>query len=323
MSEIEKMLQDFLSHARSDGEFLILDTETTGFGREKDRILSLSAIKATFDLERFEFIETARMDQYMNPERSIPKKASDVNHITYDRIKDEPTEDEAKFIIAPFLGSNPFVIGQNVSFDIDMIQSMATRCEFKFEPSNVVDTMKLARKMIGSRSENHKLATLIRFFDIKQDDIKFHESISDVIATGRVMAKFVMLYQDKLDIEKVAADYAKREAEFTPVEEKEVPFDNAAWADTKDMVRPEVTGMSFWKKFQNKRVYINVTNPSLKIWHDLIKGTWEYKYTDGFGPAVDMVYVKTVTGEMLYRPEYKYLLDIVTEEKEKRKAGNN
>jgi len=315
MSDVEMMLQDIMQHARDGGEFIVFDNETTGFSAAKDRILSISAIKAKYDVETNCFVEIDRMDQYMNPERRIPPEVTKLTHINYDRIKNEPTEDEVAYKIAAFFGTNPFIIGQNVDFDIRFLAAMANRCGFIFAPSNVADTLKLAKKMIGPRSENHKLETLIKFFNIKRDDLSFHESISDVIATMRVMEKFLLLYQDKVDIEEFAKQYNERKDadEFIPVSESDVPFKSES---KKDLYKPAITSISYWEAYGMKRIYANSREYGLKLWYDIVKDEYGTKCTAGSYGEIDMEFVKETINDLLHKPENAEILSKLKEGKQ-------
>ena len=326
MNDVEKMLQDFMQHARAGGEFIIFDFETTGFSATKDCALSFSAIKATFNVDTGKFVEINRMDQYINPERRIPADVTKLTGIDYNRIKNEPTEEEAAFKIAPFLGSSPYIIGQNIGFDIRFMTAMSQRCGFPFNPIGVTDTLTLAKKMIGPRSENHKLGTLVDFFNISKEGLMLHESISDVILTGKVLEHFIMMYQDKLDVDKVATDYKKRkeaETEFTPVAEEDTPFFKTEEKEPIDtyLIRPKVVGISYWTKFSNRRVYVNMEGTNLKAYFNLVTGEWESKFDWNSPERLDMDYIKTESAKFVRLPENKWIYDKIMEAKEERKRG--
>lgn len=324
MNKTEDMLQKFMCHARNGGEFIIFDTETTGFSASKDRILSFSAIKATFDVDTCRFVEISRLDQYINPERRISAEITKITGIDYNRIKNEPVEEEAAIKIACFLGSHPYVVGQNIGFDIKFVTAMAKRCEFSFNLVGVADTLALAKKIIGTRSENHKLETLMKFFAIKRDDLRFHESISDVIATSRVMEQFILLYQDRLDIDKVAAKYKERELNdtgFQQIKKEDTPFfmEESEPNQKKELFKPTIIRLSYWQKYDMKRIYFDTKETGIKIWYDLVTNTFQSKFEwNGNYGEIDWDYVKTVTAKMLNQPQYQSICNKIQEAQKKK-----
>ena len=63
---------------------VILDTETTGFGRD-DRIIEIAGI----ELARFKPTHN-NFHSYLNPERKIHEKAQEVHGITIEFLQDKP-----------------------------------------------------------------------------------------------------------------------------------------------------------------------------------------------------------------------------------------
>jgi len=322
-NDVQNMLDDLLQHLRAGNEVMLFDLETTGFSPQKDRILSFSAIKATFDKVTGKFIEQKRIDQYINPERSIPADATKTHGITYDMVKDKPTAEEAAFIIAPFIGSHPYVIGQNVSFDIRHMQAMASRCQFVFEPENVCDTLTIAKKMVGPRTPNHKLETLANFFQIDKTGLRAHESISDVIMTMRILEKMIAVYQDKLDIDSLVEPFKKKleeDAKFEPVPANmDVPFkptEREIPDDGRPLFKPNIASLSEWKKYSMHRIYANTYNKGVKVWFDLKTRVWEFSFDKNEESlkayrGVDLAYVKDIAGRMVRMEQYKDIYNIL------------
>lgn len=156
-------------------DYVIFDLETTGFDSEKDAILEIGAIKYINNTE------TDRFHTYVNPERSIPKKASKVNNITVDKVKEAPT---IKSVLPDFLAfiGNLTLIAYNSDFDMGFMQ-MKCNCNLDKKITNdVIDTLPLARKYLP-QLPNKKLETVKQHFNL---DVGSHNAIDDCIVTNHL-----------------------------------------------------------------------------------------------------------------------------------------
>ena len=226
-----------------EGEPMILfDLETTGLNKERDRILSFSAVKLL--MQDGALKEVDREDFLVNPGREIPAEVSAINHITDDMVKGCPEEKEAAEIIRSFLGENPFLCGYNsINFDEGFLDAMYRRvygggfcCRLH------LDVMRLAKETM--RLDSYRLCRVAEYLGVA-NGITFHRSIDDVLATWRVLEA---LMQARLD--------RKRE-------EPDVRIIRATlWQGA----LPEV-----------RRVYVH-TDPGMICYYDVARNTW---VTDG------------------------------------------
>lgn len=163
---------------------IIFDLETTGVSINDDKIVQMATIKIHPDgTEEGKTI-------LLNPERPIPKDASDVHGITDEMVKDAPTfKQVSKSMFEYFDGCD--LGGYNSdNFDIPLLMAEFDRCgiEFlKWEP-NVIDGLKIERLINSHKLENaykrHTGKTL--------DDA--HDAMADSKATLEVLrSQFKML----------------------------------------------------------------------------------------------------------------------------------
>jgi len=118
---------------------IFLDTQTTGL-EKTDKICSVGLITEDMTL----------MYELVNEGKKISPKASSINHITNEMIKDK-----VKFIdtnIFKFLQKynnvDTTIVGHNINFDISMLLA----CGFEFK-GGVIDTLRVSRHLIKEIDE--------------------------------------------------------------------------------------------------------------------------------------------------------------------------
>ena len=101
-------------------EFVVIDTETTGLHKGKDKILELGAVRFVGG-KPVEIFETL-----VNPGRPIPKEVTAINHITDDMVSGCPTIREVLPAFDRFVGASN-VVGHNLDFDLGFILKAGSR----------------------------------------------------------------------------------------------------------------------------------------------------------------------------------------------------
>lgn len=161
-----------------DGEFVVFDLETTGLSPTGDAITEIGAVK----LKNGE--EVGRFETFVNPERHIPEKITELTHITDDMVKDAPVISQAIRDFYDFVGSAALV-AHNAGFDTSFIRAAANAngLDFTFP---YIDTLELSRTLVKD-TKNHKLGTLTKYFDIKLENA--HRACDDAAATAMLFLK--------------------------------------------------------------------------------------------------------------------------------------
>lgn len=174
--------------------FIVFDVETTGTDTNKDYIVELAAIKCK--IQNHFPVEIDRLDLYIKPPCPMAQKVVDIHHITNEFLEDKPTENEAFATAHEFFGSNPVIVGHNVDFDIAMMQSMYFRNNMVFSPVVALDTLEMARDCLTRKEiEDYKLETLTCLYGVNFG-ITFHNALSDVTATLRLLTVFYEEYKN-------------------------------------------------------------------------------------------------------------------------------
>jgi len=152
-------------------DYVVFDLETTGINSAKDNIIEISAIK----VKNKKVIDT--FSTLVNPERSIPYRATAVNGITNEMVADAPVIGE---VMDPFLGfmENEILVGHNIhTFDLKFVYKEAETFGQMVE-NDYVDTLYMARNCLP-QLRTHKLVDVSAYFNISAEGA--HRAMNDCI----------------------------------------------------------------------------------------------------------------------------------------------
>lgn len=150
-------------------EFVVFDTETTGFSAKYDNIVEIGAVR----IRNGEIVEERTW--LINPQRSIPRRASNVHGIFTATVRNSPTFAEVYPEFLEFIG-NSVLIAHNARFDIGMLRAEAERNHLEAPHNVVIDSLKLFRSWYPQAS-SYKLAALAGQLGIEGDG--FHRGMAD------------------------------------------------------------------------------------------------------------------------------------------------
>nr|WP_300128064.1 exonuclease domain-containing protein [uncultured Butyricicoccus sp.] len=180
------------------GDFVVVDTETTGINLSSAKIVELSAL-------RFEnFRPMMLFTTLVNPETTIPSEATKVNHITDKMVKDAPKIWQIMPALQDFIGTMPLV-GHNLPFDLKFLYKYGLdipQPKQKFyDTLQIVPTVLSKPKSIWDSElhervidygyafdvEDYKLGTVCAYYGIHMSTA--HRSSADCLATGLLFAR--------------------------------------------------------------------------------------------------------------------------------------
>ena len=151
-------------------DYIVFDLETTGINPDWDAIIEISAVKVCGGKCAAEY------STLVNPGRHIPARATAVNGITDDMVKDAPDIKTAIAGFMEFIG-NGVLVGHNIhTFDMKFIQRDAQAYWGKVFSNNYIDTLPLARQCLP-KLRSHKLTDLAAHYHINADDA--HRALAD------------------------------------------------------------------------------------------------------------------------------------------------
>lgn len=154
-------------------DYVVIDTETTGFSPRDDKIIEVGCYKIKDGT-------VSRYHSLVNPGRRIPKRSVDVHHITDADVADAPTFPQILPDLDVFLEDLP-VVGQSVNFDLRMLWWAYHDAGADMPAKRYVDTARLAKKVWPGR-DSYSLATMILDYNLIEGE-QTHRSESDVDAT--------------------------------------------------------------------------------------------------------------------------------------------
>ena len=195
-------------------KYVVFDIETTGFSKEKNRIIQIAAIKLDgkkisksliSEIKKADATKPIRSDLifngFINPGSPIPSHISKLTGIDDSMVENEPAEDVIISDFFDFVGDRILVAHNGIRFDVPFIEATARRSNLSYENFLCLDTLWLSRKLYPD-VKGHKISDLIVRFDIKKKYPKSfiqmqHNALVDVALTANVLAQFIGDLEDK------------------------------------------------------------------------------------------------------------------------------
>ena len=159
-------------------EFCVVDLETTGGSSEFEAITEIGAVKYRGGEE------IGRFATLVNPQRAIPPFITVLTGITDSMVASAPTIDETLEPLLEFIGDS-VLVAHNARFDVGFVNAALVRSGRERLSNRVLDTVSLARRLVGADVDNCKLATLAASLGLAHQPS--HRAINDVLATGDLL----------------------------------------------------------------------------------------------------------------------------------------
>lgn len=160
------------------GDFVVIDTETTGLKAGYDRIIEVSALR--FRNWRPELLFTT----LLNPDKKIDSFIEDLTGINDGMLREAPHFPLIIESLSSFIGSDN-IVGHNLLFDLKFLYKNGLN--IFSSKRKYYDTLELSRKTFHDL-DNYKLDTLCEYYGIR-DNCSSHRSSSDCYATALLFKK--------------------------------------------------------------------------------------------------------------------------------------
>jgi DNA polymerase III subunit epsilon len=177
--------------------FVVLDTETTGFDYDNDRILCIGALVLQNNMISIQdsFEVYIQQDHY-------DKSTAQIHGILKDFVLKRPNELEALQQFLSFLGDS-IIIAHHTIFDVTMINKALERNGLPALTNKTLDTAHLYKKTLikshlFERKDHYTLDDLADKFDISKKDR--HTALGDAYITAIAFLKIVKKLKEKKEI---------------------------------------------------------------------------------------------------------------------------
>lgn len=191
-----------LEHA----DFVVVDLETTGLSAARDRICEIGAQRVR-GLELADAFETL-----VDPKVPIPAAVQALTGIGPVALRGAPGAELAIRRLLAFAGDAPLV-AHNARFDLGFLDREVERLTGRRIAAPVVDTVWLARRLLGERTRKAGLAALAHFFGTSTEPC--HRALPDARATAEILVHLIGLAQERgartvADLVELSAPRARR-----------------------------------------------------------------------------------------------------------------
>jgi DNA polymerase-3 subunit epsilon len=190
----KKPVDEVLLHSVESTRFVVLDTETTGFDYDNDRMLCIGAIT----LHNGIIAISEGFEMYIHQEH-YDKNSVQIHGILKDLVMQRPSELEVLQQFIAFLG-DAIIIAHHTIFDITMINRALERNGLPFLTNKTLDTAFLYKKTLLKSNllvykDHYALDDLADKFDISKKDR--HTAMGDAYITAIAFLKIVKKLKEK------------------------------------------------------------------------------------------------------------------------------
>ncbi len=164
-----------------------IDVETTGLSPATDAVTEIGVL-----LRRGEQT-LAELSVLVDPCRSIPAEVSMMTGITDEMVLGLPR----LFEVAPAVRAilrDAVVVGHNVAFDLEFLSSAMRAAGLPSLDNDSVDTVELARRLLGDSVPDHRLCTVAKYLQIEEGPA--HRALGDARITAAVFRRLAELDRD-------------------------------------------------------------------------------------------------------------------------------
>ena len=175
-----------------DGTFVCFDLETTGLYAISDKITEIGAVK----IKNGEIIDN--FSTFVNPERPIPAKVTELTGITDSMVAGAPSQSEAVSAFLKFC-DGAVLVAHNSPFDTGFIRKACDDMGIKYDCTSV-DTVAVARAVLPD-AVNVKLDTLAKYFRLGK--FNHHRAVDDAEMLTGIFLNLVRVMKEKHGISDV------------------------------------------------------------------------------------------------------------------------
>src|SRR5207253_2312147 len=171
-----------------DATYVVVDLETTGLRPGQSGICEIGAVRLRgFEVE-------AEFQTLVDPGLPIAAGASALTGLRNEQLRGAPRPGEAVRRFLDFAG-DAVLVAHNARFDLAFLDRETERLIGSRIGSPVVDTVRLARKLLAARVAGFGLAQLAWFLDTTERPS--HRALPDARATAELLLALIGLAQER------------------------------------------------------------------------------------------------------------------------------
>ena len=154
-----------------DATYVVFDLETTGLSARYDRIIEFGAVK----YKNGQIVDT--VDFFINPDREISAKITQLTNITNEQVKYGKPIKEALNMIKRFVGDS-ILVSHNATFDVGFLNEALKNNNMEQMKNPVIDTLPISRYLFPDQ-RSHRLEALCRNFSVTYSESSAHRADYD------------------------------------------------------------------------------------------------------------------------------------------------
>lgn len=186
----KKVITKFPNIPINEAEFVVLDVETTGNLRKNSYIIDIALIK----MINFEVVD--KFATLVKPLIPISPFITNLTKISNEMVEHSPKFNEIRTFVRYFIG-NSILVGHNVSFDIQMLNTEYLRYDDPPLKNFHIDTLKLSRILYPDENKKN-LSNMCKLLDIKINNR--HRALGDTLATAELFKILLQEYMGKFNV---------------------------------------------------------------------------------------------------------------------------
>lgn len=177
---------EFLFEEDKSGEYVVIDTETTGLDIKEDEILSIGAVK----IKDNKILTSQTFEVFLKNSKEISSSSIKIHRIRPFDLKDAKTTEEGIVEFLNFVGSRPLV-GYYLEFDVSMINRYTKEMLGITLPNRMIEVSEIyfdkSISLIPQGNIDLRFDTILK--DCNIPNMGVHNAVNDAIMTAMIYLK--------------------------------------------------------------------------------------------------------------------------------------